>query len=220
MLAYQTIAVARVAGGDELVLARRGREWSVRVGGRILMSSTMHDSEESLARESLARVAQPRAVLVGGLGLGFTLRAVLDRVAPSAEVTVAELVPELVEWNREHLGELHGQALNDPRCRVVTGDVLSLIGRSRAAFDAILLDVDNGPVALSHEKNQKLYTEPGLRQSHAALRDGGVLSVWSAGPSTDFERRLRTCGFDAEVLKVPARRGGGARHVLFVATRR
>ena len=219
MLASETVAVARVADGCEFELSHRDTEWCVRVGGRILMSSLMHDSEESLAQEAIARVESPEAVLVGGLGLGFTLRAVLDRVSPSAKVTVGELVPELVDWNRQHLVELHDHALDDPRCHVVVGDVFALIKRSSAAFDVILLDVDNGPIALSHAQNQQLYGERGLRQCHAALRPNGMLAVWSAGPSPRFEKRLAGAGFKVEVLKVPARKGNRARHVLFLATR-
>lgn len=219
MRPFETVAVTRMAGGSEFVLARRGDEWSVLVDGRMLMSSSTHDSEESLAREALERAPHAEAVLVGGLGLGFTLRAVLDRLPPSAAVTVAELVPELIEWNRGPLAPLHQRALDDPRCRIAAGDVLALIQRSRAAFDVILLDVDNGPVALSHAANQQLYAERGLRQCHAALRAGGLLAVWSAGPSLVFEKRLASAGFELEVLKVPARRGHGARHVLFLATR-
>jgi spermidine synthase len=219
MLASETIAVARVADGCEIVLAHRADEWVVRVGGRILMSSLMHDSEESLAQEAIERVEDPRAILVGGLGLGFTLRAVLDRVAAGAKVTVGELVPELVEWNRLHLAELHDHALDDPRCEIVIGDVFEIIKRSHAAFDVILLDVDNGPIAMSHAQNQQLYAERGVRHCHAALRPHGVLAVWSAGPSPRFERRLSGAGFKVEVLRVPARKGNRARHVLFLATR-
>ncbi len=217
MLAYQTIAVARIGDGSELVLSRRGHEWIVRVGGKILMSSAMHDSEEALAREAITRVATARRVLIGGLGLGFTLRAVLDRGASEARVTVAELVPELVDWNGSHLASLHGHALDDPRCEVVVGDVLALIERSQAEFDVIVLDVDNGPVALSHPRNQRLYAPQGLRRCRAALRAAGVLAVWSAGASPAFEKRLGEAGFQVEVLSVAARKGSRARHVLFIA---
>lgn len=220
MLPYETIAVARVADGDEFVLSRRGQEWCVRVGGKILMSSNMHDSEESLAREAIARVPSPRSVLIGGLGLGFTLRAVLDRVSADAQVTVAELVPELVDWNRHYLAELNACALEDSRCQIVVGDVLRLLEHSRAAFDVIALDVDNGPVALAHPRNQRLYEAEGLRRCRAALRAEGVLAVWSAGPSPAFEKRLTAAGFRVEVLMVPARQGSRARHVLFLAQAR
>lgn len=217
MLPYETIAVARVGQGDEFVLSRRGREWCVRVGGKILMSSNAHDSEESLAREAIARVSAPRRVLIGGLGLGFTLRAMLQLLPAEARVTVAELVPELVDWNRTHLAELHDRALEDARVEVVVGDVTLLLERSRAAFDVIALDVDNGPVALAHPRNQRLYAPSGLRHCRAALRASGVLAVWSAGPSPAFEKRLDQAGFRVDVRSVPARKGSRARHVLFVA---
>jgi spermidine synthase len=219
MLEARTIATACVADGSEFTLVRQDQEWVVRVGGRVLMSSRMHDSEEALAEHALERVDEPEAVLVGGLGLGFTLRAVLDRVADDVAVTVAELVPELVEWNRVHLTELHDHALDDPRCEVVVGDVLETLKRSSGAFDVILLDVDNGPVALSQEGNQRLYSEHGVRACYAALAPYGVLAVWSAGPSPPFERRLAAAGFEVEVLRVAARHGSRARHVLFLAAR-
>jgi spermidine synthase len=215
MLQTEIIDKATV-GSDEFVLARHDGDWIVRVNSRILMSSRMHASEESLAEHSLELVKEPRAILVGGLGLGFTLRAVLDRVSRSAVVTVAELVPELVDWNRAQLAELNGRALEDARCQVVIGDVFQTIQRSRAAFDVILLDVDNGPIALSHASNQRLYGEQGLRACHRALRPAGVLAVWSSGPNARFERRFAAAGFTVKVLHVPVRPGARAKHVLFL----
>jgi spermidine synthase len=184
------------------------------------MSSRMHHSEEALAEHALELFREPRAVLVGGLGLGFTLRAVLDRVGRDAVVTVAELVPELVGWNRNQLAELNDRPLEDPRCEVVVGDVFQTIKRSRGAFDVILLDVDNGPIALSHASNQRLYSEQGLRACYQSLRSEGVLAVWAAGPSPRFERRFAAAGFDVKVLHVPVRPGARARHVLFLGVRR
>jgi spermidine synthase len=220
MLDSIVVESARVAGGCEFVLTRENQDWVVCVDGRTLMSSDMHESEEALAEHALDRVEDPRAVLVGGLGLGFTLRAVLDRVADDVKVTIAELVPELVTWNRTHLADLHEHALDDRRCEVVVGDVYGLIKRSPEAFDVILLDVDNGPVAISHAQNQRLYSEHGVRACHAALRPEGVLAVWSTGPSARFERRLVAAGFDVEVTRVAAHTGSRAQHVLFLATRR
>jgi spermidine synthase len=219
MLETQTIEVVQVANGCEFVLAHHGDDWVVRVGGKTLMNSRMHYSEQALADESLQRAKEARAILVGGLGLGFTLRSVLDRAPKDAKVTVAELVPELVRWNRTHLAELHNDALSDPRCEVVTGDVFALLKRSRAAFDVILLDVDNGPIAMSHAQNQQLYGERGLRECHAALKPHGILTVWSASVSPRFERRLIGAGFTVEVLKVSAYQGSRSKHVLFVGTR-
>lgn len=218
MLETELIARATV-GNDEFVLTRDDEDWVVRVNSRTLMSSRMHASEEELAAQALELCQDPRRVLVGGLGLGFTLRAVLDRVANDAEVTVAELVPELVEWNREHLVDLNDHALGDHRCRVVIGDVLETVRRSRAAFDVILLDVDNGPIALSHAANQRLYSEQGLRACRTCLRPAGVLAVWSSGPNARFERRFAAAGFDVEVKRTPARLGSRAQHVLFLGVR-
>lgn len=218
MLPLQTVATARVGDG-ELVLARRGDEWLVRVHGHVLMSSRRHSSEESLAAEALTRVARAEDVLVGGLGLGFTLRAVLERVGAQTRVHVAELVPELVEWNRTHLAELHGHALDDPRVQLHLGDVRAVLGRSPSRFDAVLLDVDNGPVALSQRDNRELYTERGVRTCHAALRAGGVLAVWSAGPSDEYERRLAGAGFDARAVRAAASPKSGVRHVVFLGVR-
>lgn len=219
MQPLRTVATAKV-GDSVFVLAQRGDEWLVRVDNQVLMSSRQHGSEESLAAEALSRVAQPRSVLVGGLGLGFTLRAVLNRIDSSTRVTVAELVPELVGWNREYLSELHGAALDDERVEVEVGDVGKLLRRSPASFDAILLDVDNGPVALSHDDNRELYSERGARSCYDALRPGGVLAVWSAGPSESYERRLTRVGFSVSVVRVAVRPGSGARHVIFIGLRR
>lgn len=219
MLPLQTVATATV-GDSAFVLARRGDEWLVRVGGHVLMSSRRHGSEESLATEALSRVASPGDVLIGGLGLGFTLRAVLDRVGGATRVHVAELVPELVGWNRAHLAELHGDALSDPRVQVHVGDVRQQLRRSPASFDALLLDVDNGPVALSQDDNRELYGERGVRDCYEALRPGGVLTVWSAGPSESYERLLSSRGFEARSVRVAATPKSGARHVIFVAQRR
>jgi spermidine synthase len=209
MLKWVTVETARV-GNSEFALASHGDDFVVRVDGRVLMSNRVHESEISLAEEAIDRASDPRHVLVGGLGLGFTLRATLDLLPEDARVTVAELVPEIVRWNRTHLKHLHDDALADPRCDVVVGD----------AFDVILLDVDNGPQALSQEANHRLYDDGGVRACWNALTPGGVLAVWSAGPMAKFTARLARGGFDAEELRVPARSGGGAKHVLFLGTRR
>jgi spermidine synthase len=220
MLPLQIVATARLATGSKFELIRRKDDFSIRVDGRTLMSSRTHDSEEALARCGLERVSEPRAVLVGGLGLGFTLRAVLDRAPADATVTVAELVPELVQWNRTHIAGLHGDALSDRRVTAVVGDVFDIVTRSPSTFDVILLDVDNGPVALSQAKNQGLYDDHGLRACRGALSSRGVLAVWSAGPSAGFEHRLGAAGFQTEMIRVPARKGSRQRHVLYFGTRR
>jgi spermidine synthase len=219
MLQWATVESARV-GGSEFVLARHGDDWVVRVDQRVLMSNRMHDSEIALAEHAIDRAEDPLNILVGGLGLGYTLRAVLDIVPEDAMVTVAELVPELVEWNRKHLGALNDHPLEDPRCNVVVGDVFDTLKRSPRAFDVILLDVDNGPQALAQAKNQRLYGDAGVRACHAALTPGGIVAVWSAGPNARYERKLESFAFDVEVLRVPARIGARAKHVLFLAKRR
>jgi spermidine synthase len=219
LLPFQTIAETRLKDGSEFTLLRRGEEWVLRVGPSTLMSSQTSTSEVTLAHETLRRVTAPRDVLVGGLGLGYTLRAVLDRVGPETNVAIAELVPELVEWNRVHLGHLANFPLNESRCTVLLGDVLDRIRAAPGAFDAILLDVDNGPAALSNPHNQQLYGDRGARYCGRALRPGGVLAVWSRGPCARYERTLNRAGFDVEVLSVGAFDAGSAKHVLFIATR-
>lgn len=218
LLPFETIAQARLENGSEFTLVRRGEEWVLRAGSSTLMSSRTSTSEVTLAEQTLCRVKSPRDVLVGGLGLGYTLRAVLDRVGPQTNVAVAELVPELVEWNRVHLGHLANFPLLESRCKVVVGDVLDHIKTSPSAFDAILLDVDNGPSALSTPHNQKLYGDRGAGYCRRALRPGGILAVWSQGPSARYERTLARAGFEVEVLSVGAFDTGRARHVLFMAT--
>jgi len=220
MLEWVTVERARMADGTEFVLGRHGDGWVIRVGARILMSNRMHGSEEALAEIALARVERPRAVLVGGLGLGYTARAVLDAVSADAHVTVLELVPELVDWNRRHLGHLANHPLADPRCDVVVGDVFDTVRKSPAAFDVILLDVDNGPQGLTQARNQRLYSENGVRSCLAALRPNGVLAVWSAGPNAGYGRKLGRHGSHVEVLSVPARSGSRTRHVVFLAKAR
>ena len=219
MLAWETVDRARAPDGTELALARRGEEWVVRAGGRVLMSSRLHGSEEALAAIGLRRAARVRTVLLGGLGLGFTLRAVLERVPADARVVVAELSPALVGWMRGPVAHLSGQPLEDPRVRLQMGDVLGRIAEAKGAFDAILLDVDNGPSALAHAANDRLYGGSGVRACRDALRPGGALAVWSAGPDVRYLARLERAGLEARAEVVPARGGGGVRHVIFVGVK-
>ena len=235
MLPWETVARAAGPDGAEWVLARRGDEWVVRVAGRALMSSKQHGSEEALAAIALGRLPKGRrdppgrrkgdrggpTVLVGGLGLGFTLRAALDRLPEDARVVVAELVPALVEWNRTHVSHLAGRPLDDARTRLQQGDVLSRIAEAKGAFDAILLDVDNGPSAVAVGANDRLYGDKGVRACRDALRSGGVLAVWSAGPDERYRERLERAGLEAEMEAVPARGGTskGARHVVFLGVK-
>jgi spermidine synthase len=181
------------------------------------MGSRLHGSEEALAVLPLSGLARRRTVLVGGLGLGFTLRAVLDRVPPDSRVIVAELMPELVEWNRGPVARLAGRPLDDPRVRIQVGDVFERIAEAHGAFDAILLDVDNGASPIGHPANKRLYGSRGVRACAEALHRGGVLGVWSAGPDEPYRERLERAGLEARSVVVPARHGGGGRHVLIVA---
>lgn len=226
---WTLIDSSTIPGGDgardgELRLYRRGAEFSIMLagGGGELMSSRMHGSEDALAElgcRHLATTPQPH-VLVGGLGMGFTLAAALRQLGPAAEVTVAELIPAVEQWNREHLGHLAGRPLDDPRTRVIIGDVALRLREAKGGFDAILLDVDNGPEGLTQRNNNWLYSMEGLQAAFTALRPGGVLAVWSAGPEPAFSERLRRTGFMVEEHRVRAHgRGKGARHTIWVANR-
>lgn len=219
MIPSTTLAVSQQADGRRFALVKRGEEWCIRVDGTMLMSSRSHASEVALAEHALEGLSSKRSVLVGGLGLGFTLRAVLDRVPATARVTVCELVPAVAEWNQRHVGHLARHPLSDPRTSLEIGDVFDVLQRSSAQFDTILLDVDNGPVAASSAGNHRLYEPAGALVCLRALRPSGVLAVWSRDKDERFERVLKDAGFGLEVLRVPAHRRGRTRHVLFLATR-
>jgi spermidine synthase len=193
------------------------------LGANELMSSRLGGSEAALAELACARIGgRPRpAILIGGLGMGFTLRAALDRLPPDGRIVVAELVPAVVAWARGPMAELFGASLDDPRVTIVEADVAHPIGGASAAWDAILLDVDNGPDGLSRAANDRLYADSGLRRAWNALRPGGILAIWSSAPDSAFTRRLRKAGFDAEEHAVRAGGGRrGARHMIWLATRR
>jgi spermidine synthase len=217
---WELLGRATAPDGTDLVLQRRDREYVIFANGKILMSSRMHGSEEALAAFALARVrtiTEP-SVLVGGLGLGFTLRAALDLLPADATVVIAELVPAVVEWNRGPLGPLAEHPIDDRRVRVEIRDVLITIRSNAGRFHAVLLDVDNGPDAFTTSGNASLYSDHGLAAAHAALVPGGVLTVWSAWEDRKFEQRLRYHGFTVEVQRVRARlKHGGPRHTIFLA---
>jgi spermidine synthase len=207
-------------GGGELRLMQRGTQFVIRIGQNDLMNSRLSGSEEALARLSCGRIGgRPRPhVLIGGLGMGFTLRAALAALGPDARITVAELVPAVVAWARGPLAELFAGSLEDPRVTIHEGDVGPLIRSHRAAWDAILLDVDNGPEGLTVASNDGLYEVPGLGAARAALRPGGHLAVWSSGPDRTFADRLRRTGFAVEEARVRAHGTTGPRHVIWFAT--
>jgi spermidine synthase len=208
--------------GGELRLYQRGEEFSIKVVGRgELMNSRMHGSEDALAEQTCARLTAcltPR-LLIGGLGMGFTLAAALKHLGDEAQVVVAELVPAVVAWNKGPLGTLTGYALADPRVTVCEMDVARILQGEQQAYDAILLDVDNGPEGLTRKENDWLYSVNGLNAAYAALRPQGVLAVWSAGPDQNFLQRLRKVGFEVDEVRVRAHGKKGARHIIWFARR-
>jgi spermidine synthase len=223
MIARELLGTAQVPGGEELRLFAHGRDFMIVMGQNELMSTRMRFSEEQLAELTVARLAVPAPrLLIGGYGMGFTLRAALA-ACPEASVTVAELVPEIVEWARGPMAGLTAGCLDDPRVSLRMGDVSAFIddaadGTSET-YDAILLDVDNGPDALVHEQNRRIYAFNGLRAAKAALAPGGVLAIWSAGRDPAFTRRLEKAGFRVEEVEVRARPNNkGPRHVIWFAT--
>lgn len=225
MIAREHIAAARIPGGDTLELVRHGCDYVIMLGRNELMSTRMQFSEEQLAQLTLARLGSdaPR-LLIGGYGMGFTLRAALREMGPRGTVTVAEIVPEILDWARGPLAELTGDTLGDPRARIELCDVAALIDDAvdgtSPRFDAILLDVDNGPDGIVRDGNERLYTRTGLARARDALCPGGVLAVWSAAPDPKFTRRLKDAGFAVEERTVRARPNNkGPRHTIWFAAR-
>lgn len=220
MIRWEHLDTAAVPGdGGELRLMRRGAEYSIMAGSIELMNSRLSGSEEALAtlaHERLAGVAAPR-ILIGGLGMGFTLRAALGVFRPDAEIVVAELVPAVIAWARGPLAGLHGDSLDDPRVTIRESDVAGLI--AEGGWDAILLDVDNGPRGLSRPGNDGLYGPAGLAAAKRALAPTGLLAVWSSVQDHGFTRRLKQAGYAVEEIGVRAHRGRGARHVIWVASK-
>ena len=217
------LGTALIPGTDkEMRLYQSGDLFSIKIPGRgDLMNSRTHGSEKALADLACARLGdtQNPRLLIGGLGMGFTLAAALTATGPAAEIVVAELVPEVVTWNRTLIGGPAGHPLNDRRSNVYVGDVADVIRRERGGFDAILMDVDNGPEALVRRENDWLYSPAGLRATRAALRPRGVLAVWSASPDRSFSKRLQEAGFDVrEHVVRPHRAGKGPRHHIWIGT--
>jgi spermidine synthase len=223
MIPWKLLDTADVPGGEgELRLYQRGEEFSIRIDGRELMNSRVYGSEDALAELSCAKVAartRPR-VLVGGLGVGYTLAAALRQLGADAEVVVAELSPAVVRWNRGPLSHVAGHPLRDPRVRVLEQDVGEAMRAAPGGYDAIMLDVDNGPEGLTRKQNDGLYGHAGLLVARVALRPRGVLAVWSAGGDRGFVRRLQRVGFEVEEVGVRAReRTRGSRHTIWLATK-
>jgi spermidine synthase len=224
MRPWELLDTTTVPGdGLKLSLYRRGDEFSIKAGNGELMNSRVHGSEDALAELACKRLTDhSRArVLIGGLGMGFTLAAALNELRNDAEVVVAELVPTVVQWNRERLSALAGNPLGDPRVTVYEGDVGALIRGKANAYDAILLDVDNGPEGLTRKENDSLYSPAGLKAAKVALRSKGILGVWSISPDQRFSKKLQQAGYEVDEIRARARgRHGGGRHMIWLATKR
>jgi spermidine synthase len=223
MTPREFLGSAAVPGGQELMLYRRGGDFMIVLDRNELMSSRMSGSEKALALMTIERLAGRKAphLLIGGYGMGFTLRAALGVLGQDARITLAELVPEIIDWARGPMAELADGCLDDPRVDLLMGDVVPVIASGRAGYDAILLDVDNGPDGLTAAANDRLYSATGLAAARAALTPGGILAVWSAGSDDAFTRRLASAGFAVDEVAVRARDNGkGPRHVIWFAQKR
>ena len=225
MLPRETIATAQIPQGDELTLVSHGRDFIIMLGRDELMGTRMQFSEEQLARLTIERLqaAKPR-ILIGGYGMGFTFRSALEHAPEQAEVVVAEVVPEILEWAKGPLAHLTGDCLDDPRGEVVLADVAALIDDAvdgtTPGYDAILLDVDNGPDGIVREGNERLYTRTGIGRARDALKPGGVLAIWSAAPDHKFTGRLKDAGLEVDVQTVRARPNNkGPHHTIWFARR-
>ena len=221
MIPWVQLATATTPDGQTLRLKQRGTEFSIMLGTNELMNSRLSGSEEALARLAIQRIATVSSphILIGGLGMGFTLRAALGELGPHAKVTVGELMPAVIAWARGPMSAVFGDCLDDPRVTIREADVGALIGSAKVACDAILLDVDNGPDGITVASNDALYSAAGLARAHAALRPGGVLAVWSSRPDAGFTRRLRQAGFAVEETNVRARGKRGTRHVIWLGVK-
>lgn len=223
MIARELLGTGAIPGGGELRLFRHGQDFIIVLDRNELMNSRMSGSEEALADMAIDRLVEPRAahLLIGGYGMGFTLRKALARLGPDTTVTVAELVPEIIDWARGPMATLTAGGLDDPRVRLYPGDVGELITGVQNRYDAILLDIDNGPDGLVRDANNRIYSKTGLGEARMALRPGGVLAIWSAAPDTVFVNRLKRARFDVEEIVVHARSNGkGPRHVIWFARKR
>jgi spermidine synthase len=224
MIPRELLGTATIPGGTgQLRLFRRGRDFMIVLDRNELMNSRMSGSEQALATMTIARLGPRPALclLIGGYGMGFTLRASLEALSGSAKVTVVELVPEILTWATGPMAELTAGCLDDPRVELVIGDVAPAIANARGDYDAILLDVDNGPDGLTRSSNDRLYSALGLAAAKTALKPGGILAIWSASPDRHFTRRLSDAGFAVEEVGLSARpKGKGPRHVIWFATPR
>ena len=221
MIPWEEIDRAKVPGiVGEVTPMKRGSEFSIRTAGTELMNSRRHGSEDALAELTCRRIKRisDLRILIGGLGMGYTLAAALEQSEPDTLITVSELIPAVVTWNWVQLGHLAGMPLDDPRVSVEEEDVAEIIRKEKSAWDAILLDVDNGPEGLSRKANDRLYGRSGLKTFFSALRPEGIFTVWSSESNKAFTRRLKQCGFQTETVTVRARKPGkGTRHTIWLA---
>ena len=224
MIPRVLIDTTDIPGSKEtLRLIQRGTEFSIMLGANELMNSRLSGSEEALATLACAKISRTisPSVLIGGLGMGFTLRAALNALPDNANVIVAELVPAVVAWAKGPMAAHHGDSLSDPRTQIIIGDVAALIHNGDARYDGILLDVDNGPDGLTNTANDHLYSDAGLARADVALRPGGVLAIWSAAANPAFAKRFRSAGFEVDEVTVRANKGkSGARHKIWLGTKR
>ena len=207
------LATAQTPDGGEMELYQHDRDFLIRINGQELMNSRHHESEQELARLGCANLSSRKAprVLIGGLGMGYTLRQTLDMLGPTAHVFVSELLTAVVDWNREYLKDINGGPLDDKRTDLITGDIFQLLSQSIHKFDAILLDVDNGPSAITDSGNQRLYSPAGIQACRRALRKQGSLAIWSSEPSKVFEQLLISCGFKVRRYRAKAYKGGNSK---------
>ena len=215
------LATAQTPDGGKMELYQHDQDFLIKINGQELMNSRHHESEQELARLGCANLASSKApqVLIGGLGMGYTLRQTLDMLGPTAHVVVSELIPAVVEWNRQYLKDLNGGALDDKRAELITGDIFQLLSHANHKFDAILLDVDNGPRAITDSGNDRLYGPAGILACRRALREQGSLAIWSSEPSKVFEQLLISCGFKVRRYRAKAYPGGNAKpFFIFVAS--
>jgi spermidine synthase len=219
---WTLLGEAPIPGTEQLMYLYKGKDdFSIKLArGQELMNTRKHGSEDALGELPCRRISNPRGarVLIGGLGMGFTLAAALKSLGPEAEVTVAELIPEVVEWNRGPLGECSGRPLEDPRTRIYIGDVARLLKQNTAYYDVIALDVDNGPEGLTRSSNDWLYNLMGVATAQSALKPGGVLAYWSAAPDPGFLDLLKSCGLLVDQKLVYAHGNKGAKHTIWLAS--
>jgi spermidine synthase len=222
MIPWEEIDRAEISGQNgEITLRRRGSEFSIRTDDTELMNSRLHGSEDALAELTCNRADKSNLqILIGGLGMGYTLAAAIKQSGSKTQITVSELIPAVVKWNRKHLGHLAGNPLDNPRVTLKTEDVAKTIEKKESAWDVILLDVDNGPEGLTQKANDQLYNKSGLKALFFALCSKGILGIWSANNDDAFTHRLKQTGFLVQTIGMRARKSKkGSKHTIWIATK-